>query len=91
MAGSVEEEGGVTGVAGKRVAAGWLAAQAGLLSELCAQWLVSLNDRLDELSRGLRLMVRLRERHPALASWCVRVVEAVQSHVELKCGFRIEV
>ena len=64
------------------------------LLEMCVAWLLSLDGRLDEQTKGLRLLVRVGARHagelPELAALCEAACEAVQVHLEAKFGFRMQ-
>ena len=55
----------------------------------CVVWLKSLDDRLDELSKGLGLLIRLGKRHHWAHEACEDAYKAVQLHLIAKFGFEL--
>ena len=67
----------------------WLDGHAGLLCEHMVQWLLCMDQRLDEVTKGLRMLQRVGSEHPVLQPWCEQATQAIQGHVQAKYGFAL--
>ena len=65
-----------------------LAPDIGRFLDSCATWLISIDDRLDELSKGLGVLTRLGAKHDQSQA-CSDACERVQQHLLAKFGIRL--